>query len=1345
MCIVLAVYGLTYGQPSYNFIPFESTNHQITLSQGLVQALLQDKKGFLWIGTKDGLNRFDGTNTRIFRNNPFDKRSLIDNRIFSIVEDSQNLMWIGTESGLSVFDPETELFHRLPEPIFEDYPLIFKIYIDKQNQVWVFSRQARYFYKIITTGKSKDGSLAFDVKRFDTPRGELIKYIYEIEPGRYWALTKSGMLEYFPNNTDGQQWKDWEIEKYTDDPEFECEIQGDLIFEGRDNKIWIVTHKEIISYNIKTEQVKNYPIKILYNPHFNLQTDAISLAELEGGNVLIGTGGGMLILDQTSGIMIFKPDGSKDDEKIGHGIPVLMVDRGGVLWCGTRGYGLLKSDRNSNRFQRSMSSKDHVFNWKGTSVRSVFQNSEGYIFISSTYDDIRVKAPDENEFKVLEIGHLVFSIVEDKSGSIWTASHELREWRRINGQWRNVRSVPFPFNPVHHGVSLAIDHNNAIWMAGIQGIYRLDPERKNFESYPYERENINDYIFTSEYPTINVSSKEYIWVGHPKGLIRFDRKSQKIIVYRNDPSDPKSLSNNNIRSIQPDPNEPEKYLWLGTAGGGLQRFDQTTGEVMHITDREGLRDLVVYGVLADLKNNLWMSTNHGISVYDIQSSTIKNFDRDDGLQDNEFNACAYSRSSSGDILFGGINGINRFNPEAILTLNLDTPQIAFTELMISNKPVRLNEGPNIFNTSIAYTNELILNPDQKSFSLEFSAMDFTNPNQNQYAYKLEGYDDHWQQVGNRKTATYTNLKPGKYTFLVKASNNDGIWNEKGISLPIRILPPFYRTWWAYGFYILLIGGVFFYLRGQENKQQALAHQLELEKVQGENLKQLDQMKSQFFANISHEFRTPLTLIMGQTESARKMVTDEVVGEKLDVVLRNEKQLLTLIHELLDLSKVEAGKMDMHMQWIDLSKYVRMILSSFEILGEQQKIKLTWEGTKEVLPFYGDEEKLFRIFNNLISNAIKFTPEGGEIKIKMERRGSELQIAVEDNGMGIEATELPFIFDRFFQGTQKETFQQGTGLGLTIVKEFVHLHEGTIAVESTIGKGTNFTIVMPLKTSSMGEELVQPSIIQSIPAVIASKEIMTNGKTAHILLVEDHAELADLVKTQLGGSGYEVRWAKNGNEGLSFATENIPDLIISDVMMPGISGFEFADQIRNEPLTSHIPIILLTAKGELQDKLQGWANGADEYITKPFREVELLARISNLLKQRKLLREKFTNSPTIAPDEVSPHPVDQAFVTQVIDIIDQKMGDPDFTVEILAKELFMSSTKLTRKLNALIDQTPGQLIRLKRLSRAAELLKDGQKSINDIAYEVGFNVPENFTRSFKQQYGVPPSEFKEFRV
>ncbi|UCE05468.1 MAG: response regulator, partial [bacterium] len=766
-------------------------------------------------------------------------------------------------------------------------------------------------------------------------------------------------------------------------------------------------------------------------------------------------------------------------------------------------------------------------------------------------------------------------------------------------------------------------------------------------------------------------------------------------------------------------------------------------------------------------------------------------------------------SKSGEIYFGGNYGLNVLSTEDI-TQNPYPPAIVLTKLKIFNKDVIIGKEDSPLEKHIAETQKIKLTHEQSVFTFEFAALNYIFPEKNKYAFIMEGFEKEWNYVGNQHSATYTNLDPGEYVFRVKGSNNDDVWNEKGVSVQIKIIPPWWKTYWAYLFYVLSFGLLLFSIwRFQLNKAR-MKHELALEHLHAEKLEEINRMKSCFFSSVTHEFRTPLTLIMGLIQQIFANDLDGRFKDQCKMIIRNSQKLYQLINQLLDLSKLEAGYMPLRTKRENIIPLLNEFVVLFSPLAERKQVGIDFtvcgdsDNNKDSIDVYLDQEKFEKIISNLLLNAIKFTPEGGDIQIYVQKyaagntkiisngkdnfqvknklrnkiirqKGKQLsnldiiklskqfnqgyvEIIVKDNGIGCPENCIDKIFDRFYRVDDTlASKHEGTGIGLALTKELVELHYGTIAVESVCGKGTTFTVRLPLGKDHLKEAEITNDPIDCehdgyineplfdemhddsyIDKVVKSKSD-SRKKLPILLIVEDNVDFRKYLYDYLNHD-YQVIEAKDGKEGLEKSIEQIPDLIVSDVMMPGINGFELCQKVKSDERTSHIPVILLTVKASEESKIEGLETGADDYMTKPFEIKELKVRIRNLIDQRWQLRMRFNRKQGLKPEEIATTSVDEKFLRKALAIIEQKMSDPDFSVQEFAKEIALSRVQLHRKLRSLTGQSTTEFIRVVRLNRAAQLLKQNHESVTQIAYLVGFNSSSYFSRSFYKHFGVSPSEY-----
>ncbi len=780
----------------------------------------------------------------------------------------------------------------------------------------------------------------------------------------------------------------------------------------------------------------------------------------------------------------------------------------------------------------------------------------------------------------------------------------------------------------------------------------------------------------------------------------------------------------------------------------------------------------MHGILEDDAGNLWVSTNNGISRFNEQKGEFRNFSSVDGLQAKEFTRGSALKTRDGEFFFGGVNGFNSFFPDKIFD-NPHVPPVYITDFMIYGKQVRPGQEKSPLHSHISDTRKIILDHDQNVFSFEVSALNYTQAEENQYAYKLVGYDDDWQYIGNRRNIYYTKVPQGNYVLKVKGSNNDAIWNEAGSFLEIIVRPPWYATWWAYTLYAIF--GVVLFVLYQNNliHKERLKSDLKLEHMELAKMHEVDQLKSNFFANISHEFRTPLTLILGPLKAMYAGRFEGDLKSQLKMMIRNGERLLRLINQLLDLSKLEEGKMKLKACEYDFVDFAKQIFGSFDELAKSNKIKLVFESNESEIKLYFDPDKMEKVLFNLLSNAVKFTGSEGEVKVRLsttrsvgytkvkaDHKGQYLLVEISDNGIGISSSELKSIFNRFYQaGNSLDGETRGTGIGLSLTKELVELHKGSIAVNSEPGEGTTFCIYLPLGSEHLTQDEIArksglaglsergindfDSLLESQNGDEKSRDsAKPRTNTPTILVIEDNEDLRNYIYSQLKDD-YYVLVAKNGLEGFEMAFEWLPKLIISDVMMPGIDGFELCKKLKSEEKTGHIPVVLLTAKVSSENQNHALKNGADYYITKPFDAENLKLRVANIISSRAKLQDSIENSNIlIKPKNVKLPSADEIFLKRAMDCIESNMSNPEFGVEAFGDAMGISRMQLYRKLKGLTGYSANDFIKSMRLKRACQLLETGELNISEVTYEVGFNDLKHFRACFKKEFGVNPSQFSK---
>jgi signal transduction histidine kinase/ligand-binding sensor domain-containing protein/DNA-binding response OmpR family regulator len=1341
-------------------VRFEHLSSRQGLSNNFISSITQDQQGFLWFGTADGLNRFDGYEFTAFQFDPGAGSSTLQNTIvtgvhedrkgriwvvtmggglhqvdkrtgkvtaysqrkalsyywnvhFNLFEDRAGLLWLGTPLGLLRFDPATKKFTRFP--------------MERVNHI---------------IGQDAHGDLLVEVKS----RGQLFRF--NAQTGRFTLIRlQLPKLAHNPSvwrrAASGRQFA---LPYQTDKP-----VSPYAFMLDKSGELWIGTEANGL-FRVKLTGDTLSPTA--YNPG-GLVYQAIyesGIFEDNAGVVWISSPEGLQQIDKkTDQIVTYRSDPMQPGSLSSNDVRAVFRDRTGAVWVGTdNGVDRLSAHPKSFHTYPAHLPKA-PFRLPEHNFQAVLQDREGTIWLGSLQKGlyrwqanngtlVHIPAKPGDPKSLASEG--VSTLFEDHAGQLWVSTKEaLHRLDKATGTFtRFATQVP--------AMCIDEDRDGKLWFGGSVGLKGavgcLDPQTARCYYYvrdvlqPKSEEAMLPKRTLSHFLILDllVGRNGEIWIATAQGLNRLGPTTGTFSYYQaGRVYSPGLLTDNWVRALY----EDEKgILWVGTHHGGLNRFDPNTGKFSYYSMKGGLGSNQVVSIAPDNLGNLWLGTGHGISRFSPSSGQFRNFDARDGLPDNECNLGSV-HSHNGRLLFGTINGAVGFEA-AQIKQNTVIPPVHLTGVMVQEKmrPVPLEQ--------------LELSHRENFLSFEFVSLNYDSPEKNQYAFQLEGLDKDWINSGNRRFARYTDLRPGTYTFRVKASNNDGVWNQAGTSLRVIVHPPWWETGWAYAFYAFLAFALIWLARRQLINRERLRSELKLERLSAEKLQEVDALKSDFFANLSHEFRTPLTLIKATVDKLQSAPIDARESD-YQLIERQARQLLDMINQLLDLSKLEAGKLALNAHPVELSGFLKDVAGSFAALFESRR--LTFRYTLPLQPVWvnADQNNLMRILSNLLTNAAKFTPAGGQVQflVFLENLHSDalnVRITVEDTGIGISAQQLPNIFDRFFQADSSITRSyQGTGIGLALVKELVELHNGVIKVESTPGTGTVFTIQLTLPLVDQPRQAT-PQEAYDVPTkdedALAGENKLVAGQKAQLLIIEDNADLRNFLVDSFA-SEYKTLAAGNGNEGLELAMAHLPDLIISDIMMPEIDGTELCRRLKTDERTSHIPVILLTAKAGTENKLQGLETGADDYLTKPFERPELLIRVKNLLASRKLLRERFGKQLLVQPAEISVTSADEKFLQKVFALLEENLSDADFDVTAFSQEIGMSQTHLHRKLTALLGQSANELIRTFRLKRAASLLAQQHGNVSEIAFIVGFTNANYFSKCFRDQFGQTPTEYARLQT
>jgi signal transduction histidine kinase/ligand-binding sensor domain-containing protein/DNA-binding response OmpR family regulator len=1381
--LYIAMLGLLQiGYAQKQDINFTSLTPKDGLSSNIVNAILKDRYGLMWFGTEDGLNKFDGTNFTVYRHRPNDSTSLRANGILALHEDKDGNLWVGSGGSLSLFNRKKDSFINFPANTTEyglSSSVIKNICSDHLGKIWV----ATYFGLDILDPKTKKVfKFVIDTNRVGALSARP-NCVFEDRRQRMWVGTNEGLFLY--NRTTGSFVR---FRNSALDTSSLCNNRVNAITEDKKGNLWIGTSNGLSMFRPDGKGFKNFR-------HSNSDSRTLSnnfiysIAANDEDQLWIGTEDGLNIFDIKTGIAVsYKPDQRNIYSLTGKSIWHVYIDKQGIYWAAAFRGGINKYDKNLNLFNLKQSNVFDKYGLPASVVTSFAEDKNGDLFVGTDggglslfnrktelFQHINIQLQDQSaqgnlSILALEMGRnnqLYIGTFANGLILLDPATGKNRQFKQgINLQDLNSNDI----------FCIKEDRRGNVWIgtngAGINVLNAGNKIVSKYISKPAGKNEIklplNNYI-----RVIEEDRNANIWIGsHGSGIAVFNPHNSRFSVYHANNS---ALPSNVVLSILED---SRQNIWVGTFGGGLSLFDKKTNDFITFAEKEGLSNTAVYKIVEDKTGQIWVSTNKGISSFDLRTKRFTNYTVHNGLQNNNFVLGAGIRSSDGEIFFGGADGLNYFNP-AHLKKNKNVPTVLFTDLRIANNSVAASDDSPI-KEHISVAKEIVLNYKQ-NFALSFVSLNYTAPQENKYAYKLEGFDKDWIYSGTSKTASYTNLDPGEYVFRVKASNNDGVWSASAASIKIHVEPPFWLTIYAYIFYFLAIVGFLFYIRYRgiqklkarfalEQERIQAEQKLEHERKHAERIRELDRLKITFLTNLSHEFRTPISLISGPVDQLLSQEKNGRSSDQLQMIKRNARRLLNLVNQLLDFRKMEEHELKLHVSKGEIVSFIKDVSDSFKDLSGRKKIDFAFNSQVDKLYTVFDSDKIERILFNLLSNAFKFTLEGGNVSVEIEKLEKEstsstvwLSIKVRDTGIGIPENKQEKIFERFFQNdTAASVLNQGTGIGLSITKEFVKMHGGTIDVKSEVGKGSTFIINLPFtvleafendyqsiagKTESGLAGIQLPgSIVHREPELLPElEEAYTEGpgigkkELASILLVEDNEDFRFYLKDNLR-LHYRVFEASNGKEGWQKALALHPQVIVSDISMPYMDGIELTRKIKADKRTSHIPVILLTAITGESEQIKGLETGANDYITKPFNFEILNAKIKNLFALNNTLKKTYTKQIKVELPEVEIESADAKFLKNVMTYLEENLTNSQLSVEDLSKQVGMSRSALYHKLLELTGQSPVEFIRSVKLDKAAILLEKSDMNIAQIAYSVGFTTANYFAKSFKTKFNMLPSEY-----
>lgn len=1341
-----------------------------------VYSINQDQYGFIWLGTNgSGLYRYDGLEYTSYRHRFKDSTSLSSSMVFTTYLDNSHRLWVGAEQGLNLYNRNKDHFKRIPNESFgvsDDINLSIRgILDDGQGNLFIGTFGRGLFKMDLKTFKA----VQVQTKGLDPELALTVHDIQMDEEGRIYAATNHGILRY---NSDQ---KVLESAVFANGEKLNHETQT-LVIDNKDN-IWTGTTSEGL---FKISHVDRSGVRQI--EHLGVSSNPFFALELIGrGEILCGTeNDGMYHLNEQGELIHHYVSSNKDEQSLlSNSIWSLFLDRDQKIWMGYYNKGVAIYDEVYDKFKGYESLYNNVKSLHAASVASITQDEKGNLWVGmdgggidiidkSTGIFTHINKEDQKAYSGLG-GDYILSVFIDSQGNVWAGSWDNGVYFLKKG---SKQFINYTVENTNGGlqsntvVSIAEDAEGTIWMGSFHnGLHSYNPKSGKFTNYDsgdFEKYGIQNLDIWK----VLVDNQGNIWLGTTYGLYKvqkstsgelrvtsmFDRLAGQ---YGN------VTTANHILSLF----ECEQgTIWIGTKGAGMAAYNPKK-DSLHWYNRLGDFQLEnVTSIIESDQGHIWASGNSGIVKLDPKTGVFSNFDKSDGLLSNDYNMNAAFKDDQGNIYFGGYQGMDFFNPNTI-KYNSQQTLLYLSKLRIFNKEVLPTQEGSPLTKVIAQTDSITFSSKQSVFTIEYSGINYTRPEKNQYAYYLEGYENTWNYVGNVRSATYTNLDPGNYIFKLKSSNNDGIWNQDPLELHIEVLPPWWKSNWALVCYLL----VFFSSIVVLNKlTQNRIRNKQLEKYQQEKRiqeQQLNEKKFQFFTNISHEFRTPLTLIMNPIRDILQNEDPNLpsrLKEKHAIIHKNTERLYRLVNELLDFRKLELKKVHMNIKEFDLNKLVEYTIEHYKEEAFNKGIDLTFDKYDEPLMIWGDDNLLEKVFFNVISNAFRASSQGGTINVSLYSKdrlvnfplvgepfqSPAVEIVISDTGIGLEKDQIEHMFERFYQvENMNQSYYGGTGIGLELVKNFVELHKGNIEVESEPGIGTNFKIILPLGNQHFSEEELsaksaeesenKEGVIETftVDSDLEEDPIVESQHIHTLLLVEDNMELRAYLQ-QAFKNQYKVVLANDGEQGLKLAKDILPDVIITDVIMPKLNGFEFCKEIKTDMRTSHIPVLMLTAKAKIEDRIEGIELGADAYMVKPFDIRLLRLRLSQLISSRQLIFNKYFSAISEVDENSNTTSLDKEFIQKAIDYITKNIEDPNIGVESLASHLNLSRSQVYRKIKALSGQTANEFIRNIRLHKAKAMLISGNTNISEVSYAVGFSSSSYFTKCFKAQFGIVPTQLIE---
>lgn len=1329
---MLLMLGLTLFQnQAKNYIPgFREISPKGGFTFGSIHRIQEDSKGFIWMGTHHGLFRYNTEIIEKFVHLPDNPNSIPSNYITAITKGADNQMWFASDNGIFYFNQQKAIFKHCTFNNSDSIPL-------PHNTSRLLANPLGGLWSI---NSNRLSLLDPNTETYQSvrphPNDSMVNFMALDKENRLWLKSGKGIVY-------------WSRAPYQEFYFFGHVTNAPILsMMYAQNKLWIAYESNGAEcYDQEGDLLAKYGQT--NHPGTNIKSNRVrKIIEDRHNNIWFGTYNGLSILHPNGTISSYD---TKNTKGIKHSsIYDIYIDSKNGIWIGTWSGTLSYLNAYDNHFTHI--STDHGLS---NAVVSSINEGNGLIWIGTEGGGLNTYNPQDQSFArhalnpELEIEQNIKAIKFDGAGGLWIGTFN-------DGLWY-INSFDAKGYPVHpkkilNGEIYDIQFDSAYaWIATyFSGLHQI-PLNRFYDTNSIADSRVNDAIQITHLRTLLIDSKNALWIGTQNGIHYKMRSSNTFTPYLHEENNTDNRPAFHVYTVFED---HKRTIWTGTSMG-LYRFNPDDEHFSAIPlDKTGALN-EVYGITEDHQHHLWISTDNGIVQYNPDNQSSRLFTEEDGLQGNQFNPGAVFKASDGSLYFGGPNGVTMFAPENI-KINTEAPQPIVVDLFINNQLQTPSHEASVVQESILTLQELHLKHHQNSLTFQFVANNFLSPQKNQFSYRLLNYNDDWN-TGSFRSASYTKIPPGKYLFQLKAANNDGIWNETPLEISIRIGFPWWQTWYAYLTYISLAILLGLYIHRERKVKQQLLNEVLMEKIRSQHKTELNNSKLTFFTNISHEVKTPLSLIISPLEHLiNKRKDDKDLSETLHIIQRNANRLKHLLHQLIDIRRIEAGQLTTNKDVHPIVPAITEVLEYFTLEAKERSITFEFTASKDPYEIAVDRDKLDKIIFNLLTNAFKYVNDHGTIRVKLSytdgnphpligspSKGQMVEISVFNTDSYLSESAYSAIFERFFQ--LQSNRKQGTGIGLHMVKEYVLLHHGQIDIESDQKLGTTFIFRLPLAdaldqntTDSSSNSVIFSSPETEVGIPNPQPKGALHEKQYLILVVEDNSDLRLLLRKILS-KDFSVITASNGKTALEQVNSIGPDLIISDVLMPEMNGFEFCQHIKTNIHTNHIPVILLTALNTEENQIEGYKTGADIYIAKPFSETLLITQIQNLLSTRKKLRDKFLNPASVLSVKDQQNPT-LTFLTQAESIVAEHLLDPNFTVEVLADKLKISRASLHRKLKNQTDQSATEFIRFIRLKSAVKMLKAGTSSLSEVAYNVGFSSPSYFSISFKKLFGKTPKEY-----